>query len=51
MFRFQNASETELEEVYRLLNQSEDLTLTEFEELLYRANYLEQELDREEEFA
>ena len=51
MFRFQNQAETELEEVYRLLNQSEDLTVAEYEELTYRANYLEQELDREEEFA
>lgn len=51
MFRFQTQAETELEEVYRLLNQSEDLTVAEYEELTYRANYLEQELDREEEFA
>jgi hypothetical protein len=51
MFKFQHSAETELEEVYRLLNKSEDLTLAELEELEYRANYLEQELDREEEFA
>ena len=51
MFSFQRQAETELEEVYRLLNQSEDLTVAEYEELMYRANYLEQELDREEEFA
>lgn len=50
MFKFQNRAETELEEVYRLLNAEEDLTLAELEELMYRANYLEQELDREEEF-
>ena len=51
MFKFQNQAETELEEVYRLLNNSEELTLAEYEELQYRANYLEQELDLNEEFA
>ena len=51
MFKFQNSPDTELEEVYRLLNKSEDLTQAEVEELMYRANYLEQELDRAEEFA
>lgn len=51
MFKFQNRVESELEEVYRLLNNQEDLTDSEYEELQYRANYLEQELDREEEYA
>lgn len=51
MFKFQNRVESELEEVYRLLNSSERLTASEYDELLYRADYLERELDREEEFA
>jgi hypothetical protein len=51
MFKFQSRLESELEEVYRLLNHEEGLTSAEYQELQYRADYLEQELDREEEYA
>ena len=45
MFNFQK--ESELDRLYRELDNSENLSVAEVEELLYRINYLEQELDLE----